>query len=431
MANNTNHLHLDGRRSSDSFRFTDHAPHSSSNPYRPSSMSAVDAFEKEAGAEAEVEITAAQKMLAACSGSLLTSLLVTPLDVVRVRLQSQHHTPAHRSSTLLRSKIPLTPLTFTSTTAALPPHLGVTACCREVFWLTPTPTACLAAAPSLTSCQLTATSIPTAVANHRINGTFEGLVKIAKHEGLPSLWRGLSPTLLMAIPANVIYFTGYDSLRDTLAPLGPTAAPLLAGSAARTIAATVISPVELFRTRLQAAAAADHTFASTLAGVRAMVAAEGVASLWRGLGLTLWRDVPFSGVYWFGYEMVKARLRREREHSWHAGAAPLQALPRDIHAESTFVDAFVAGAASGAVAAMLTTPFDVGKTRRQVAMQVGGGGSMAGLLWGIWRVEGVAGLMRGCVPRMLKVAPACAIMISSYEVGKKAAARMNSRRAAL
>ncbi|RPB08657.1 mitochondrial carrier [Morchella conica CCBAS932] len=234
----------------------------------------------------------------------------------------------------------------------------------------------------------------------------------------------------MAIPANVIYFTGYDSLRDTLSPLGPTAAPLIAGSAARTIAATVISPVELFRTRLQAAGA-DHTFSSTLAGVRSMVAAEGVASLWRGLGLTLWRDVPFSGVYWFGYEMVKARLRREREQNWHMGAAPLQTLPSDIHAESTFVDAFVAGAASGAVAALLTTPFDVGKTRRQVAMQVGGGGSMPRLLWGIWRMEGVAGLMRGCVPRMLKVAPACAIMISSYEVGKKAAARMNSRSASL
>ncbi|UZP46167.1 hypothetical protein NXS19_013979 [Fusarium pseudograminearum] len=36
-----------------------------------------------------VEITATQKMVSAMSGSLLTSLLVTPLDVVRVRLQSQ------------------------------------------------------------------------------------------------------------------------------------------------------------------------------------------------------------------------------------------------------------------------------------------------------------------------------------------------------
>lgn len=220
----------------------------------------------------------------------------------------------------------------------------------------------------------------------------------------------------MAIPANVIYFTGYDSLRASpwspFSSLNSTWAPLLAGSAARTIAATAISPLELFRTRLQAAGAGS-TFADTVAGVRGMVAREGVASLWRGLGLTLWRDVPFSGVYWLGYEAIKEGLRVERERGWRAGA-PLRmgggggVVPRELHEESTFADAFVAGAVSGAGAALLTTPFDVGKTRRQVQ---GGRGAMVGVLYGIWRAEGWAGLMRGCVPRMLKVAPACAIMV--------------------
>lgn len=54
--------------------------------------------------------------------------------------------------------------------------------------------------------------------------------------------------------------------------------------------------------------------------------------------------------------------------------------------------------------------------------------SMPRFLWHIWQEEGAAGLFRGWVPRMLKVAPACAIMISSYEVGKKMARRMNERK---
>lgn len=142
-----------------------------------------------------------------------------------------------------------------------------------------------------------------------------------------------------------------------------------------------------------------------------MVAGAGVASLWRGLGLTLWRDVPFSGVYWLGYEVVKEGLQREREKVWRGAVAPLRVgVPKDMHEESTFADSFVSGAVSGAVAAFLTTPFDVGKTRRQVGG--GGRGSMGRALYGIWKVEGVQGLWRGCVPRMLKVAPACAIMVS-------------------
>lgn len=38
-------------------------------------------------AAAGTEITAPQRMLSACSGALATSLLMTPLDVVKTRLQ--------------------------------------------------------------------------------------------------------------------------------------------------------------------------------------------------------------------------------------------------------------------------------------------------------------------------------------------------------
>lgn len=40
-----------------------------------------------------------------------------------------------------------------------------------------------------------------------------------------------------------------------------------------------------------------------------MVMKDGVYSLWRGLTPTLWRDVPFSAIYWMGYEECKTRIQ--------------------------------------------------------------------------------------------------------------------------
>ena len=249
----------------------------------------------------------------------------------------------------------------------------------------------------------------------------------------------------MAIPANVIYFTGYDTLRSSNSSpirnyVPDSYAPLIAGSVARVAAAATISPVEMFRTRMQAATSGGHgteVFVETLTGLRKMVEAQGVTSLWRGLTLTMWRDVPFSGIYWWGYETVRDGLMELRDSRGGSGSRD---MPRDHEHASTFVDSFAAGATSGAFASILTTPFDVGKTRQQVfqhspktARGVAASlrpeeGSMPRFIYHIWKEEGAAGLFRGWAARTLKVAPACAIMISSYEVGKKMARRMNERK---
>ena len=414
-----------------------------------------------------MDISAGQKMLSAVSGSLLTSLLgtshhpcacqmspltsiflVTPLDVVRVRLQSQ---PQSSNISALKPS---------SNFANLPSNIGVTACCREVFWVNNTSPFCIAGNPSSSATFATlnpsissssSSAADCAVDETRrrnFTSTLDGLRKIARHEGSTSLWRGLSPTLVMSIPANVIYFTGYDSLRSN--PHSPihnyipdAYAPLIAGSIARVTAASVISPIEMFRTRMQAATSGSGrgVFAETLTGLRTMVHSQGYTSLWRGLTLTMWRDVPFSGIYWWGYEAIRNRLTDMRDPPHSRGRS--RSKSRDsVNHTSTFVDSFIAGATSGAIASVITTPFDVGKTRQQVLHHepAKGAGKVASaalrpeeqvmprFILHIWKEEGMAGLFRGWVPRMLKVAPACAIMISSYEVGKKMAKRMNENK---
>ncbi|KAK0631912.1 mitochondrial carrier domain-containing protein [Immersiella caudata] len=414
--------------------------------------------------EAPVEITAWQKMLSATSGSLLTGLLVTPLDVVRVRWQSQGVSqPRPVDFQRLAISTSSIPSTFQ------PQNLGVTACCREVFFANNTTEACLAV-PQIGTAS-TAECAVEQTQQRTFNSTVDGLRKIARNEGVTTLWRGLSPTLIMAIPANIIYFTGYEWLRYN--PASPVQraglrdeyAPLVGGSVARVLAATAVSPIELFRTRLQALsvsapssgaapASSSGPLIETFRGIKDMVGLHGYPALWRGLTLTLWRDVPFSGMYWLGYETIRNQLTDAREQargrsirfdadgerrdSRTRARARRRSRSRENHTE-TFTDSFIAGAASGAIASVATMPFDVGKTRTQIyregpaatkassAAAAPEERSMSRLLWHIFKTEGMAGLFKGWIPRTLKVAPACAIMISSYEVGKRVFRGANER----
>ncbi|KTW26466.1 hypothetical protein T552_02946 [Pneumocystis carinii B80] len=332
------------------------------------------------------EITVIQKIFSACMGAIVTSVVVTPFDLIKTRLQSQ------------------TVDTFI-----------MKSCCRDIFY---------SSIHSQNIGEIACCFNPDSMLNHfcidyttdssrnRFNGTLEAIVKISRNEGFTALWRGLSPTIVMALPSTIIYFVGYDHLRQYFSsPL----APLFCGAFARTISATVISPLELFKVRLQSAAhspSSSSIFSTVVTSIQDMVKVQGFQSLWKGLSPTLWRDVPFSGFYWLGYEKIKYFLNKSPE--------PFKNLNPKT---SEYVKSFISGGLSGTIAALITHPFDSVKTRRQIWYSTNG--SISAVRQSTWKVmydifkeTGIKGLFRGAVPRILKVSPACSIMISSYELGK-------------
>ncbi|KAJ2158814.1 Carrier protein, mitochondrial [Coemansia sp. RSA 552] len=401
------------------------------------------------------------KIVSACSGAVATSLLMTPFDVVKTRQQSQ---------TLVRAD-PLLPAVREWKTHRMPRNARV----RESAALYGCDTGKLAGSAgslrtsvSLCVCtdqrlardraffgggdravkggnvaetwrRLYQELIATPYAQHqqstwqklvstgdtvvpergrRITGTLAGMRHIAQTEGVGRLWRGLTPTLVASGPSTVIYFVGYDYLRQWMgrqmrrrprwAPHEKYAA-LAAGCVARTAAVAAIAPIELVRTRMQASA--THDFRTVMQHVADEIRHGGPRILWRGLVPTLWRDVPFSAAYWFGYER------------WREGVyAPLflpDGAPQGLTAR--LATAFCSGASSGVVAAALTTPFDVAKTRRQIDRTTNPRAtahSLIHVIRDIVHADGPRGLFAGLAPRLMKVVPSCAIMISSYELGK-------------
>ncbi|EMP33733.1 Solute carrier family 25 member 39 [Chelonia mydas] len=315
-------------------------------------------------------ITPLQQMLASGTGALFTSLFVTPLDVVKIRLQAQR-TPFSKGNQELRAEI------LPSLRSWRPGKCFVY---------------CNGLMDHLYVCQNGSSCTAWYKAPTRFTGTLDAFVKITRYEGIRSLWSGLPPTLVMAVPATVIYFTSYDQLRDYLrCRMGSQGAhvPLVAGALARLGAVTVISPLELIRTKMQSR---PLSYRELRVCIQSSVAQDGWLSLWRGWGPTVLRDVPFSALYWFNYELVKEWLCRQSRLD-----------------KATFMVSFAAGAISGTVAAVLTLPFDVVKTQRQIEL-------------------GDLETLRGFLPRVIKVAPACAIMISTYEFGKTFFQKLNQER---
>ncbi|NXR26313.1 S2539 protein, partial [Cinclus mexicanus] len=359
------------------------------------------------------DITPLQQMLASGTGAILTSLfgecggavpgrgagrglawlrdgvfLVTPLDVVKIRLQAQR-TPFSKGN---------------------PAQGWAGAAARKCFLY------CNGLMDHLYVCQNGNSCSAWYKAPGHFTGTLDAFVKITRSEGIRSLWSGLPPTLVMAVPATVIYFTAYDQLRDYLhARMGSWNhyIPLLAGALARLGAVTVISPLELIRTKMQSQ---QLSYRELRVCIQSAVAQDGWLSLWRGWGPTVLRDVPFSALYWFNYELVRMWLCKQ---AWLDGA--------------TFTVSFASGAISGTVAAVLTLPFDVVKTQRQIELGdsevhpvTASKPSSTWLLMQRIRAEsGTRGLFAGFLPRVIKVAPACAIMISTYEFGKSFFQKLN------
>jgi len=144
-------------------------------------------------------ISTIQKSISAISGAFMTSLLVTPLDVVRVRLQSQQPTPAAAPlPTGVQPRLGYSTLGGNGNSA-------VTSCCREVFfsrgWSVNGMTVQCDYIPYESAAIEGGVCAAEETTKRSFQGTWEGLRKIARYEGFTSLWRGLSPTLYL--PASM------------------------------------------------------------------------------------------------------------------------------------------------------------------------------------------------------------------------------------
>ncbi|XP_022219547.2 solute carrier family 25 member 40 isoform X2 [Drosophila obscura] len=250
--------------------------------------------------EPQYRIKPMQHVISALIGGLITTFVVTPLEVVKTRVQTQHamrHQP---------------PATISKLCYVFHNGLMTHVCKRN--------TECLPKPGSDLN-------------NMRpIRGAMDVLLKIMCGSGIAGLWSGLCPTLISALPSTIIYFLTYEYLNNSFsklylvsrqssqtvepgtkesldlpqAPLPlPYFIPMASGMCSRTVVVTAITPIEMVRIKMQSG---YITYDELWRIMRTLVRQNGVLGLWRGWPPTVMRDAPFSGTYWATYESIKRRF---------------------------------------------------------------------------------------------------------------------------
>jgi len=228
--------------------------------------------------------------------------------------------------------------------------------------------------------------------------------ELIAERGFVGLWRGCSTMFVGCIPAHAAYFSIFEKVKTLTGADQPGHHPLgaaIAGSTASVAHDSILTPMDVCKQRMQLGL---HT--SVLGCIRDVRAKEGTGAFFRSLPTTVAMNIPYAAALVTANESFKTMLTSD------------DAPPS--------IGVFLAsGAGAGAVAAIITNPMDVVKTRLQTPQLLHGGDQCARRLGfkqvckAIIHKEGKHVFMRGIGPRVALHMPAAAISWTTYEFVKR------------
>ena len=194
--------------------------------------------------------------------------------------------------------------------------------------------------------------------------------------------------------------------------LDSVASTFLKGCASGMLSTAFLQPFDLLKSRLQYQYVKESGNAATTSIVtlgRNIIKAEGISSLWNGLGPSLVRVCAGAGIYFTSIEVMTSRAKSYVEHS-NSGANQSRCSMDAIGSKLNFV----IGASSRSLGAIVTLPITVVKTRIEATKHHGYTGTVDALS-SIWRNETWGGLYRGLAPTLIRDVPFSGIYLVLYK----------------
>lgn len=216
--------------------------------------------------------------------------------------------------------------------------------------------------------------------------------------GFRGIYSGLLSATLGSAPTASLFFLTYDFVKQkfqsnkdsSLAPVGH----MTAASLGEVAACLIRVPVEVIKQRSQAS---PHLSSGAI--FKDTLKSEGFPGFYRGYLSTVSREIPFSLIQFPLWEYFK--------FCW------TQSQNKDVDPWQSSI----CGAFAGGIAAAITTPLDVAKTRIMLAKH---GSSLATgqimfALKVIYKENGISGLFAGMVPRVLWISIGGAMFLGIYD----------------
>ncbi|KLO09956.1 mitochondrial carrier [Schizopora paradoxa] len=227
----------------------------------------------------------------------------------------------------------------------------------------------------------------------------QGFIKAG---GFRGIYKGVGSVVLGSAPGAAVFFSTYDALKRTL-PKNERFVALkhMAAASVGEIAACLIRvPTEIVKSRAQTS---SHGLSSrsSITAARFILANDGFSGFYRGFGSTIVREIPFTSIQFPLYEYFKVRAAQ------YLGRKQLPAH-----------EAAGCGSVAGGIAAALTTPLDVLKTRTMLDVRKRSSGELPSLgrrFLDIYAKEGIRALFAGVVPRTLWISAGGAVFLGQYE----------------
>ncbi|KAF2189636.1 mitochondrial carrier [Zopfia rhizophila CBS 207.26] len=176
------------------------------------------------------------------------------------------------------------------------------------------------------------------------------------------LYQGVGSVIIATLPSSGAFFTTYERSKALLIHLNPTTSshpnaviplPILhavASSTAELVSCAILTPAEVIKQNAQMVSSGSSTNATVQTLKRFK---SNPLLLWRGYTALAGRNLPFTALQFPMFERLKEGIRGYKEKKGMMSGTLLQ---------SGVITAVSAGTA-GAIAAVITTPVDVIKTR--------------------------------------------------------------------
>ncbi|MEE6496888.1 hypothetical protein FKM82_002518 [Ascaphus truei] len=246
---------------------------------------------------------------------------------------------------------------------------------------------------------------------HSKQGFLRTFQLLCQAEGVRAFWKGNFTACVRLFPLSTIQVSAYHKFTvlfmDDLGHISQWKA-LAAGSLSGMLAAVVIYPSDVIKTRLIVQNSLQPTYRGIIHALCSIYYQEGFLSLYRGVSLTVLGAIPFS----VGLFLMDISLDR----MW-----------QDPGIQFTPLQYFVNGCLAAGVAQTLSFPLETVKRKMQAQSQVlphcGGVdvhfNGMLDCFRQTVKTKGVLGLWNGLTANLLKVVPYFGLLFSTFECCKR------------